>query len=1061
MQPEISSIVSRAATLWERLARAGEDQRPALTGVERERASDLLQIWQKTAARGDDELFARRLRWAGWEREQVLQALVADDAKDCPAWAATLAAIVTADCATHPATNVPDRVRISDQPVPFEELLLGAVRVARQRTGLDGSKRCAPLAASLERALLMRLATLAFPAFFHEFDLHRPQGVVLLANMLGDSAQPAAGHYARFVASHGANGALDLFCKYPVLARLCAQAVDFWVESVCEFRDRLEMDWDLLGLGEEAVASVDAGLSDFHHRHRSVFVLQWASGRQLVYKPHGLAADTAYAALLQWLNDRGVRPPLWAPRSWDRGAYGWMAFVAHRPCASDDELHRYYERAGMLVCLSRVLQSCDLHRENLIACGEHPVLIDLETLMHPDPEQKALLGDVALSGAEMRAFSRSVRRSGLLPLWMEDAYGQGLEDVSGLGGMAGTGARAVRTIAAINTDAMRVVTEHESAASAPNQPFADGNGDPARYLPSIEAGFTRLYALLVRERETLLAPDGPLGAMRSLPLRFVFRSTSLYAAILERSTRLACLGDGARRSIELDAVSRALLHAAETPDLWPLVAAELIALERMDVPVFMAGAGSTVLTSADMAPLSGCLESPAFSRVLATVRDLSDADLAFQLRILRGLFHTCRSAAHVAAVPAPTARKVEPVTPVSADTAWREATAIADSLLASMLVTPETGAACWLGLQNDTRGERHFRPTGDALFDGRPGIALFLAAMASAGAGGRYRDAALQAIEPILALARAQSGHCRAQLLRSTGIGGLTGIGATVYSLVRIGEFLVEPEFMEHATWFAEALTPASIARDRQLDIVNGTAGALLALLRLFDLTSAPELLSRAVLCGEHLLGSSLPTAHGHRAWPSSAGATPLTGFSHGASGIGHALLALFARTRRPEFRDAALEGFAYERSLFDPAAGNWRDLRGGNAPYMAGWCHGAPGIGMARVAALEVCAHELLADDLARAVDGTLRVARAPVDHYCCGEFGRITFLGEAKQETAARSRAGRLLADQRLSGHFRLFTDVPEAENPGFFQGLAGIGYGWLRLADKAEFPNVLMLA
>jgi type 2 lantibiotic biosynthesis protein LanM len=481
----------------------------------------------------------------------------------------------------------------------------------------------------------------------------------------------------------------------------------------------------------------------------------------------------------------------------------------------------------------------------------------------------------------------------------------------------------------------------------------------------------------------------------------------------------------------------------------------------MDIPLFMADAESTVLTSADMTPLSGCLESPAVARVFATVRDLNDTDLAFQLQVMRGLFQTCRSAAHDASVRAPTACALEPSAPVRGDTAWREATAIADSLLASMITTPRNGAVCWLGLQTDRRGERRFRPVGEALFDGRLGIALFLAAMASAGGDARYREAALHASEPIIALARARNGRGREQHLRSAGIGGLTGVGSTLYGLVRIGEFLVEPGFMTYATWYAEALTPASIASDDKLDVVNGTAGALLALIRLFEITRAPELLSRAVLCGEHLLGSRVPTPHGHRAWPSSAGATPMAGFSHGASGIAHALLALFARTRRPEFRDAALEGFAYERALFDPAARNWQDLRGGSAPYMASWCHGAPGIGMARVAALEVCALELLADDLAKAVDGTLHLARAPVDHYCCGEFGRITFLGEALEETAARSRAGRVLADREESGAFRLFGDLPEAENPGFFQGLAGIGYGWLRLAGKAAFPNVLMLA
>src|SRR3712207_8377597 len=46
------------------------------------------------------------------------------------------------------------------------------------------------------------------------------------------------------------------------------------------------------------------------------------------------------------------------------------------------EALRYYERAGMLLCLFYVLEGTDCHYENIIASGEYPVLIDTETLMH-------------------------------------------------------------------------------------------------------------------------------------------------------------------------------------------------------------------------------------------------------------------------------------------------------------------------------------------------------------------------------------------------------------------------------------------------------------------------------------------------------------------------------------------------------------------------------------------------------------------------------------------------------------------------------------------------------
>jgi lantibiotic modifying enzyme len=53
--------------------------------------------------------------------------------------------------------------------------------------------------------------------------------------------------------------------------------------------------------------------------------------------------------------------------------------VEYLPCQNQEEIKRYYQRAGQLLCLLYVLGANDCHNENLIACGEYPVLVDLET----------------------------------------------------------------------------------------------------------------------------------------------------------------------------------------------------------------------------------------------------------------------------------------------------------------------------------------------------------------------------------------------------------------------------------------------------------------------------------------------------------------------------------------------------------------------------------------------------------------------------------------------------------------------------------------------------------
>src|SRR5262249_22139482 len=127
--------------------------------------------------------------------------------------------------------------------------------------------------------------------------------------------------------------------------------------------------------------SMDAG--DRHRNGRCVLLAKFDSGFQLVYKPKSLAVDIHFQELLSWLNFLGSQPAFCTLRMLDRGAYGWSEFVASETCDSLPALRRFYQRQGAYLALLYVLEATDLHCENLIAAGEHPVLVDLEAIFHP------------------------------------------------------------------------------------------------------------------------------------------------------------------------------------------------------------------------------------------------------------------------------------------------------------------------------------------------------------------------------------------------------------------------------------------------------------------------------------------------------------------------------------------------------------------------------------------------------------------------------------------------------------------------------------------------------
>src|SRR5207245_83246 len=86
----------------------------------------------------------------------------------------------------------------------------------------------------------------------------------------------------------------------------------------------------------------------------------------------------------------------------------------------------FYQRTGALLAVFYSLNATDLHFENLIACRDYPVPVDLETLFHPP-----------LPGAvQSLPVADSVLNSGLLPRvrWRDTTGGV---DISALGSDAG------------------------------------------------------------------------------------------------------------------------------------------------------------------------------------------------------------------------------------------------------------------------------------------------------------------------------------------------------------------------------------------------------------------------------------------------------------------------------------------------------------------------------------------------------------------------------------------------------------------------------------------------
>ncbi|HEX4962139.1 MAG TPA: type 2 lanthipeptide synthetase LanM, partial [Thermoanaerobaculia bacterium] len=229
--------------------------------------------------------------------------------------------------------------------------------------------------------------------------------------------------------------ALAILRTYPVLARQLAVRIGWFADAGIEFLRRLTHDWDaiLAAFGPAGdpgpLTEVATGAGDRHRGGRTVFLLTFASGWRLVYKPRPMAIAAHFQDLLRWLDDRGFAPGFRKLGVLARDGYGWMEFAAPSPCETRDEVRRFYQRMGGYLALLYALDASDVHYENLIAAGEHPLLVDLESIVQPRVSPHP---DTGADWIANQILSESVLRIGLLPQRFWGGAGGGV-DLSGLG----------------------------------------------------------------------------------------------------------------------------------------------------------------------------------------------------------------------------------------------------------------------------------------------------------------------------------------------------------------------------------------------------------------------------------------------------------------------------------------------------------------------------------------------------------------------------------------------------------------------------------------------------
>src|SRR5664280_2934460 len=352
-------LIVRAATIDELLSDDFEPL-PGQKG-DTDLAARRLAAWCRSCASGDWSLFGRRLNRDGWTIGQALSRFATVRRKAFASKPAWIDDAIWIEAALQSPTKNTKTIAAFEQtePCAFEHLFTPVVEQAEALLWSDINARVSDnlnesARACLRLSLLKELSSLSTPAIYERFVLARKASGTPPA---AAKPQQEAGTSRddQFVAEMKAGGFQRLFEDKPVLLRLITS----------------------------------------HTRQR---------------------LDVAWYALVERLNRAEPPLELKAVRTISRDGYGWTEFIDHAGCADQQGCQRFFRRAGAWLALFHCFAANDMHQENMIAAGDHPVQIDLETILQaPAEEHKAQDPEAQAFDAAMETVANSVMMVGLLP----------------------------------------------------------------------------------------------------------------------------------------------------------------------------------------------------------------------------------------------------------------------------------------------------------------------------------------------------------------------------------------------------------------------------------------------------------------------------------------------------------------------------------------------------------------------------------------------------------------------------------------------------------------------
>ncbi len=233
---------------------------------------------------------------------------------------------------------------------------------------------------------------------------------------------------------------LDFYNTYIVLTRILSTITSYFITNMKTMLNRMKKHKeDILNIfsipGPLLLTNIKIGQGDTHNKGNTVIELIFNEKHKVIYKPKNIELSKVYNEFIHYFNQKDNILDMKTVKGIYESTYCFEEFVLYEGCHKEEELSKYYTRFGQIIGALYLINASDMHMENLIAHGEHPVIIDLETIVQ-QPVLNVLDDYPILKRARLDLFN-NVTSTLLLPLNprsdREDEVGMDLSALDGKG----------------------------------------------------------------------------------------------------------------------------------------------------------------------------------------------------------------------------------------------------------------------------------------------------------------------------------------------------------------------------------------------------------------------------------------------------------------------------------------------------------------------------------------------------------------------------------------------------------------------------------------------------